>query len=404
MKISEINMNHILKTIAIAAFMLNSIMTVKAQYSRQFADILAEIERNSKTLSVYSQANEARKIGARTGLSPGNPEVEIGYLPGIHGGVRKDVGISQSFDFPTLYSKKGKLADAQGISSDLQLRSERMEILLTAEQYCIELVYNNALAALYSRQLDNAKRIADSYRKKLDIGEVTQIDYNKSLLSLTNMENELNGVRLEQRKLISQLTWLNGGEKLIVKDSVYDEIAPLPVDFKSWTDEAISSNPAFGFLHQEVEVAERGVGVSKAMGLPKLSVGYAGEFTPDEGWQGVKIGVSIPLWENRNRVKHAKAEVAVARQSVEDARMRYLSRLQYLFEQAEVLQSNINRYETVLSTNGNDTLLYKAFQAGELSLPEYLIELEYYFSSYEKLMQSKRDLRLAIAELYAYKL
>lgn len=373
-------------------------------YAGQFAGVLGEIERNSTTLAAYSRANEAQKIGNRTGLAPENPEIELGYLPGIHGGARKDIGISQSFDFPTLYSKKGKLADAQNVAADWQLRTQRMDLLLTAEQYCIELVYNNALAALYSRQLANAKEIAKAYERKLELGDATQIEYNKAALNLTNIENDLQAVNLERRQLHSQLTMLNGGNPVEIKDTAYVAIAALPSDFDQWAAEAEAANPAFAHMRQEVEVAKRGVGVSKAMGLPKLSVGYAGEFTPDEGWQGVKIGVSIPLWENRHRVKHARAEVAAAEQSMDDARMRYYSRLRYLFEQTQELKENIKRYESVFSKNSNDILLYKALNGGELSLLDYLLELEYYFNSYEKLMQTQRDLRLALAELYAYKL
>ncbi len=370
----------------------------------QFATVLKEIERNSTTLATYSRRAEAQKIGNRTGLAPENPEVELGYLPGIYGGARKDIGISQSFDFPTLYSKKGKLADAQDLSADWQLKSQRMDLLLTAEQYCIELVYNNALAALYSRQLENAKGIEEAYAKKLKAGDATQIEYNKAALNLTNIENDLKSVNLDRKHLMSQLTLLNGGNPIEINDTAYTSLIHMPSDFNQWAMEAEAANPAFGYLRQEIEVAKEGVGVSKAMGLPKFSVGYAGEFTPDEGYQGVKIGVSIPLWENRNRVKHARAEVAAAEQGMDDARMRYSSRLRFLFEQANELKGNISRYETVFSRNSNDDLLYKSFKGGELSLLDYLLELEFYFNSYEKLMQTRRDLYLALAELYAYRL
>ncbi len=370
----------------------------------QFAGVLADIERNSSTLAAFTRATEAQKIGNRTGLAPENPEFELGYLPGIHGGARKDIGISQSFDFPTLYSKKGKLADAQNVAADLQLRTQRMQLLLTAEQYCIELVYNNALATLYSRQLTNAKEIVKAYERKLELGDATQIEFNKAMLNLTNIENDLQAVDLERRQLISQLSLLNGGNPVEINDTAYVATTALPADFSQWIAEAEVANPAFGHMRQEIEVAKRGVGVSKAMGLPKLSVGYAGEFTPDEGWQGVKIGVSIPLWENRHRVKHARAEVAVAEQSMDDARLRYHSRLRYLFELSKELKENIVRYESVLSKNSNDKLLYKALNGGELSLLDYLLEMEYYFNSYEKLMQTRRDLQLALSELYSYRL
>lgn len=373
-------------------------------YPGQFSEVLRDIERNSTSLAAMARRTEAQKIGNRTGLAPENPEVEFGYLPGIHGGARKDVGISQSFDFPTLYSRKGKLADAQDVSADWQLRSQRMELLLTAEQYCIELVYNNSLAALYSRQVENARGIAEAYARKLELGEATRIEYNKAALNLTNVENELRAVNLERNHLLSQLSLLNGGKPVAISDTAYVPVSPLPVDFNQWAAEAEAANPAFGYLRQEIEVAKRGVGVSKAMGLPKLSVGYAGEFTPDEGYQGVKIGVSIPLWENRNRVRQARAEVIAAEQTIDDARLRYVNRLSFLFDQVKELKGSIAGYKEVLSQNRNDELLYKAFGSGEMSLLDYLLEQEYYFNSYEKLMQTERDLRLALAELYAYRL
>lgn len=392
-----------LKMSILCLMALTGMQAVSAEVG-QFDAVLREIERNSTSLAAMTRRTEAQKIGNRTGLAPENPEVELGYLPGIHGGARKDIGISQSFDFPTLYSRRGKLADAQNLSADWQLRSQRMELLLTAEQYCIELVYNNALAALYSRQVDNARDIAEAYNRKLSLGEATRIECNKAALNLTNLENDLKSVNLEINRLKSELKLLNGGQSVEIADTAYSSVMPLPVDFDGWVSEAEAANPDFGYLRQEVEVAKRGVGVSKAMGLPKLSVGYAGEFTPDEGYQGVKIGVSIPLWENRNRVKHARAEVAAAEQTIDDARLRYINRLTFLFEQAKELKGSVARYEEVFFRNSNDELLFKAFKGGELSLLDYLLELEYYFSSYEKLMKTRRDLRMAMAELYAYKL
>lgn len=392
-----------LKMSILCLLVLTGMQAVSAEVG-QFDAVLREIERNSTSLAAMTRRTEAQKIGNRTGLAPENPEVELGYLPGIHGGARKDIGISQSFDFPTLYSRRGKLADAQNLSADWQLRSQRMDLLLTAEQYCIELVYNNALSALYSRQVDNARDIAEAYNRKLSLGEATRIECNKAALNLTNLENDLKSVNLEINRLKSELKLLNGGQAVEIADTTYSSVMPLPLDFDGWVAEAEAANPDFGYLRQEVEVAKRGVGVSKAMGLPKLSVGYAGEFTPDEGYQGVKIGVSIPLWENRNRVKHARAEVAAAEQTIDDARLRYINRLTFLFEQAKELKGSVARYEEVFFRNSNDELLFKAFKGGELSLLDYLLELEYYFSSYEKLMKTRRDLRMAMAELYAYKL
>ncbi len=87
---------------------------------------------------------------------------------------------------------------------------------------------------------------------------------------------------------------------------------------------------------------------------------------PDEGWQGVKLGVSIPLWENRNRVKHARAEVAAAEQAMDDARLQYSARLEFLFEQCRELTGNISRYESVFEKTATMSFFTGLFTGGEL--------------------------------------
>lgn len=52
----------------------------------------------------------------------------------------------------------------------------------------------------------------------------------------------------------------------------------------------------------------------------------------------------------------------------------------------------------------NDELLNKAYSLGEISLMDYLHEMEYYYIAYDKLLQTERDLELALAELTAFRL
>ena len=57
----------------------------------------------------------ARRAGNHVGLTPSDPEVEFGYLwsrPAA-GGNRKDVSLTQQFDFPTAYVERSRLAGVQ---------------------------------------------------------------------------------------------------------------------------------------------------------------------------------------------------------------------------------------------------------------------------------------------------
>lgn len=54
--------------------------------------------------------------------------------------------------------------------------------------------------------------------------------------------------------------------------------------------------------------------------------------------------------------------------------------------------------------NSSDKLLLKAFEKGELSLLEYLLEMEYFYECFQKRAAAERDLAHLLAELTAYTL
>ena len=61
-------------------------------------------------------------------------------------------------------------------------------------------------------------------------------------------------------------------------------------------------------------------------------------------------------------------------------------------------------YASSFSQNGNEALLTKAFEKRELSLLEYLLEMEYYYECFQKQAEAERDLAHIWAELTAYAL
>ncbi|MCH5308294.1 MAG: TolC family protein [Prevotella sp.] len=370
-----------------------------------YTPILKTIEQNSLTLDALKKQAEARKTGNRTGLTPANPEVEFGYLWGnpVAIGNRKDISVRQTFDFPTVYAQRSKLADAQDDNAEYEYRAQRADLLLAAKRTCIELVYYNALSALYAEQTENARQIMNAVEKMRQAGEANILEYNKAVLNHTNISGELNRTNLERRRLLAELTRMNGGQPIVFDCASYGSHA-LPADFDSWYAEAEANAPALHYLKAQAEASNRQVSLTKASTLPKFSVGYMGEFVTGEKFQGITVGMSIPLWENKNKVRQAEAEARTAVQLAEDARMQYYNRLKSLYAEIAGLQENVRQYDAVLQQNDNARLLLKAYQSGEISLLEYLLEMEYHFTALDKRLQAERDLELALAELNAYQL
>lgn len=248
-----------------------------------FTPVLQQIEQNSTTLQALQQQMEAEKLQNKTGLTPDNPEVSFGYLWGNSAtiGNRKDVSVSQSFDFPTAYVQRSRLSNLQNNGVEYRYRTERMQLLLSAKELCIELIYNNMLREMYAVQVENARRIAEACEQLVQKGEANRLEYNKAALNYATMENELKRIDLERERLSANLTALNGG-KPIAFDVIAYAVPALPADFEQWYKEAEANNPSLQYLRSEVEVAVRQVKLSQAEGLPKMAVGYMGEFVVGE--------------------------------------------------------------------------------------------------------------------------
>ena len=174
------------------------------------------------------------------------------------------------------------------------------------------------------------KPLQKGYKDRLDRGDANQLEYNKVQLNLTAVQGEISRVEVEQNALLSQLKRLNGGTSVTFEDNRYSEIS-LPLDFDQWFAQAAQKNPVLAYVEQEIELSKRQVSLSKAMGLPTFSAGYMSEKVVGQQFQGLTLGISIPLWENKNRVKQAKAAVSAAETRQTDSKQQFYSQLQILY-------------------------------------------------------------------------
>lgn len=364
--------------------------------------VLEMIEQNNTSLKALREETYAGKIGNKTELTLPNPEVEYGYhwgKPSEIGG-RTVFGVSQTFDIPTITGMKSGLSKEKDALLDRQYRSLRMEILLEAKQCCIDLIYYNALAEELSVRLHHAEVIASGYKSRMDKGDTNIIEYNKVRLTLTEAQNALRLIEVERRSLLSQLRRLNGDIELSLSTKSYPQEL-LPLDFDSWYRQVEPLSPALTIARQEVEIRKRQVSLSKAMGLPTFSAGYASEKVANEEFRGLSVGISIPLWENKNKVRAAKASVKAAEARETDTRRSLYHSLRSLYERAQALYEISETYRKTLSETNNAELLQKALTAGELSLLDYILEIGLYYDSVNQMLQTERDYQKTLAELLA---
>lgn len=380
--------------------MMTAACCVQAQ--NEVERVLQSVEQHNTTLVALRHETEAAKVGNHTNLNLPNPEVEFGYLWGSPSSIghRKDVSAVQSFDFATVTGAKRRLARQQDALADWQYKESRMQLLLEAHHLCLDAIYYNAMCKELMQRKQYAEEITSAQQKRLEQGDINRIEYNQVKLDLAAVSAELMRCNTERAAVMAELQRLNGGEPLLIEATDYPAVA-IANDFEAWYAEAEQKSPALAYVKQQIDVANRELAVRRADGLPTVSLGFMGEYVSGENYQGVKVGMSIPLWANKNRVRQAKAEVEAAKARQTDARQQFYSRLHNLFVQQRGLRQVVQSYKEALRATDNTSLLKKALDAGSISTMDYLLGARMYYDAVNQKMDACRAWQKTVAEMQA---
>ena len=380
-------------------YILLSVLALSAHAQSSFDNALKEIEMNNTTLKAYREKANADKIGNKTGINMANPEVEFGYLWGSPSaeGNRVDLNVTQSFDFPTAYRYKTQLSDGKNQQVDMIYDQQKVEILQQARLICVELVYQTKMNKILSDRQKQARELSEAYQKSFDQGNIDVLERNKTKLNLLNAEKalQINEVDLNLSK--SELQRLNGGLD-ITEFNRYPDFS-FPLNFIEWFAIVKVNNPSLRVAEQEVALSRKQEQLTRALNLPKITAGYASERVSGTTFQGVSVGVSIPLWEGKNTVKHQKAQTVALQMQHEDSELQFRNTLKNQYDKAKKLSLLLKEYEDALSVTSSQDLLKMALDKGQLSLINYLLELSVYYETVDKYLETERDYQLAVAEL-----
>ena len=119
-------------------------------------------------------------------------------------------------------------------------------------------------------------------------------------------------------------------------------------------------------------VAETGTGISPETGTP---------------FNGVVVGFSFPLFENRNKVKIAKAQALNIDLQKENATLQVESELSQLYREAKALHNSMEEYKKTFRSQQDLALLKQALTGGQISMIEYFVEVSVIYQSHQNYLQ-----------------
>jgi outer membrane protein TolC len=347
-----------------------------AQTPSSLEGILKSVAEHNTELRALQSAATAEKAENRSENNLEDPTVDYlrqhNTLDGEHS---TEFNAIQSFDFPTQYVTRHRAITLRNEVVDRQYEAARREVLLQAKQLCLQMIYLNRQRVLLDQRLTNAEAMEKHAATRLATGDANILEMNKIKMERMNVNTERVKNVSEYRAALQQLLALNGNQPLEFDGTEYPAVDSRSTDYNTLHDLALTGDATLEATALQSRAAEKQVNVDRQGWLPKLSVGFRRNTTSVDADNGLYVGASIPIFQNRKKVAAAKARAVEARLTQQSQNEKAEAQFQGLYNEMQQLRAALDAYDIPLMYSTLD-VLKKAFGEGELSVIEYFTEME----------------------------
>lgn len=365
-----------------------------------YTEALAGILNSNRTLRAAALQKEAAESENMTGLTLSNPEVDFAYQWGTPTDDKVLLDVSQGFDFATLSGAKKRVAARLNGIASAEFDAERLRIMSEADALMTQAVYCSRLDSLYAEIESVSGRLLEAARISMEKGELSALEVNGMRMDLAGVKVDRRMNLVEMKGIMARLASMAGVKDFswIPKDYM---VYSLPPDFSSWGALSVEKMPEVARSLAETAAADAEISLRKREGLPDFSLGYTSEMVRDDNHYGVKVGVSLPLWGNRGRVKAAKAARAAALAREEDARLTAMMDLQLKYDKAQALGMSASECGKIAMECDNSASIRKLYELGQISETDCLERIGRLFSLRRQSLDAEYAYQQALAELRA---
>lgn len=395
------------RIIIISSIISSALLTLTGEVQAQngIEQVLKNIESNNKELQANAQLIASQKLEAKTDNNLPDPTLSYAHLWGSKDKSETigELVVSQSFDFPSLYVTRNKLNRLKAGTYDSQASVFRQDMLLQAKEVCLDIIMLRQQKHILEERLSNAEELAKMYAKRLQTGDANALETNKINLELLNVRTEASLNETALRNKLQELNALNGNIPVVFEEKQYPAI-PFPGDYQIVKSEVMAADRTLMALGNESLVARKQIAVNKSQWLPKLELGYRRNTETGVPFNGVVVGVSFPIFENRNKVKIAKAQALNIDLQKDNATLQVESQLAQLYHEAKTLHASMEEYRKTFQSQQDLELLKQALAGGQISMIEYFVEVSVIFQSHQNYLQLENQYQKAMARIYKSKL
>ncbi len=373
--------------------------------SNEIDQVLREIEQNNKELKAFQSLIESRKFEMKSGNNLPDLQISGFYLPfGEHSSSDySEFQVSQSFEFPTVYAVRKDLINKQAEQLKLEYEQLRLEILMPVKKYCLELISLAKLLEIEQNRITQARQVYEQVQELFQKEQVGILELNKAKIAWLQDQFKVEQIEGQIRYVSLSLQRLNGGETINFKQSKFtEELAIAPAD--SIWQELKSQDPHITAIVESEAVAMQQIQLQKNKLLPKLTAGFNYQGVQGNNYSGVYGGISIPIWNGKNKINAAKANFQYQQSNTEVLINKRHSNFLNQYNQYDLMLHTYREYVSTLDGLNNEELLLEAYQLEQISFMDYYRELQFYRQAYDKMLEIEKELHLLIGYLLKHQL
>lgn len=383
-----------MKKLAIFFYLISISLSAFAQ---DVSRILFSIEEKNGHLTAASEATYALIADRHAETALGETSVEYSpfFQKNVDGISSSELIVSQSLDFPSLWSAKKKSTSAFSEVVELQYQIVRRDVLLEAFQLCVDLNTELKKRDLHNLRMQAADSLQQVFEKRLAQGDATLIDLNRIKMDrmIVKAEKLKNDAAIDG--ILNDLKKLNGGY-----DFDSQVLFAPSADLVMSLDERLNANQLLEnrVAEADLNLSKKELSVAKNEWLPKLTLGYRRDTELREASNGFLIGVSMPLFSNSHKVRAAKMRRTAAEAEMRDVQAEQEARLNTLYIQSARLREMLDTYDESLMLQTLQ-LLSHALSAGELTVIDYYNEADKIYSLLMERIDTGNQYCKIVAEL-----
>ena len=305
--------------------------------------------------------------------------------------------ITQSFEFPTVYTRQKQLQKQQVVLAEQEAKLTASEISLEVRKLFVNLQYAQALEQKLYGQDTVFTTIAQNAARQFDAGQIDYLQKSFAESQAGQTHNEFVTAQFSKVALQQQLFQYTGVAFVNVQPIENGLVLIAEPDTDStW----MNANLATAIYRQSAVIANKNISLQEAKALPGLAFGYFNQGDRNTPFQNrFRLGITVPLWygQYKSQISAAKTSLLITEQQALAYRQQLLLANSDAAASVKAGVQQLQYYQNTGLPKANDILntAKRLFESGQNDYINFLRTISDVYAIQLKYLQAVKDYKTA---------